>query len=334
MEKEYNQSLARSRDRNPPSHALPDRPDRVPDAAEVLAARLKAGPPVLLDGAMGTELEGRGMASDLPLWSCRALCDNPGIVEEIHRDYTRAGCEILTANTFRTQRRTLARAGIGPRARDLTALAVGLARNAIAQSDRRIWLAGSAPPLEDCYRPQKVPDDAALEREHQEHAENLERAGVDLIAVETQNTIREAVAAAAAARAAGLPFFVSFVCGPGARLLSEEELDQAVEAVMEYGPLCVGVNCVAPSQVASCLPVLEAATRDRNPDVVFGVYANLGSPEAAGYSEACSPEEFAALALESLSHGARLLGGCCGTTPDHMRALGQTLRQAAKASGT
>ncbi|MCC6642745.1 MAG: homocysteine S-methyltransferase family protein, partial [Deltaproteobacteria bacterium] len=85
---------------------------------------------MILDGALGTELERRGVPSALPLWSAHALLERPDLVRAIHAEYVAAGAEILTANTFRTQERTLARAGFGARAAELTALAVRLAREA------------------------------------------------------------------------------------------------------------------------------------------------------------------------------------------------------------
>src|SRR5215510_8802405 len=127
--------------------------------AEGLRARLRAGAPLLLDGALGTELERRGSSAALPLWSTHALLRDPALVQAVHADYVAAGAEVLTANTFRTQRRVLARAGIGKRARELTLLAVDLARRASegARSGRgagrRAFVVGSAPTLEDCYRP-------------------------------------------------------------------------------------------------------------------------------------------------------------------------------------
>ena len=142
---------------------------------------------------MGTELERRGAPCELPLWSARALMDDPARVSQIHSDYAAAGAELLTANTFRTQRRTLARAGLGNRAAELSREAVRLARKAAndAGPGRTIWIAGSAAPLEDCYRPDLVPGADELEREHAEHAENLAAAGVDAILVETMNSTRD-----------------------------------------------------------------------------------------------------------------------------------------------
>jgi S-methylmethionine-dependent homocysteine/selenocysteine methylase len=310
-------------------------------AASNLAERMHHGAVLLLDGATGTELERRGVPAGLPLWSTHALLDAPAVVRRIARDYAEAGADILTANTFRTQRRTLERAGLADRARDLTVQAVELARQGAAEarpdeSGRLCLVAGSAPPLEDCYHPERVPDDAALAAEHREHAENLAAAGVDLILVETMGCIREACAALDAARAVERPVFASFICapdvggpdisgpdfrGPEAALLSGESLRAAIDAVSTFEPSAILVNCVPPSRLLGCLPVLaEAGT-------AFGVYPNLGSPTpGGGRSEDRSPSSFATLGETWLAAGARVVGGCCGTTPDHIRALADRLR--------
>jgi S-methylmethionine-dependent homocysteine/selenocysteine methylase len=290
-----------------------------------LATRLAGARALVLDGATGTELERRDAPTSLPLWSAHALVHAPDLVAAIHADYAAAGADILTANTFRTQRRTLARGGWGNRAGELTSLAVELARRAAdrAAGRRRVHVVGSAPTLEDCYRPDLVPDDAALRREHGEHAEHLAEAGVDAILVETMNSTREAVAALGAARATGLPALVSFVCWDGAHLLSGEPLRDGLAAALPEMPAAVLVNCLPPSNVAACLPVLRDST------LPFGVYPNLGAPvNEAGpkRSEECEPAAFAELAARWRAAGARILGGCCGTTPAHIHALAQRLR--------
>jgi S-methylmethionine-dependent homocysteine/selenocysteine methylase len=290
-----------------------------------LRVRLLEARPLLLDGATGTELERRGSPTGLPLWSAHALLEDPGLVQRIHADYAAAGADVLTANTFRTQRRTLARGGVGERAAELTSTAVALARRAAAEAgDRRpVFVVGSAPTLEDCYRPDLVPDDAALAREHAEHAAHLAAAGVDAILVETMNTVREAVAAARAARGVGLPALVSFVCWDGPALLSGESLRRAVAAVRPEEPIALLVNCLPPSNVAACLPELSAS------GLPFGCYANLGAPDdETGFarSEECSPEQFADGASGWLDAGARIVGGCCGTTPAHIREIATRLR--------
>jgi len=273
-----------------------------------LRERLATGSPLVLDGATGTELERLGIPSELPLWSARGVIEAPQTVLAIHRAYLAAGAQALTANTFRTQRRTLDHAGQGHRAGELTTRAVALARQAAAESG--IFVLGSAPPLEDCFHPELVPDDASLAREHGEHARNLMEAGADAILVETINTIREGVAAVRAARECGAPVLASFVSRRHARLLSGEPLDEAIDAVAPFGPLAVGVNCLPPGAVATCLEVLQRA------DLPFLVYANLIGP-----GEQRSPEEYARCASGWIDAGARIVGGCCGTRPEHIRAL-------------
>lgn len=288
--------------------------------ARIRAAQEGRAPAALLDGALGTELEARGFPTPLPLWSARALLERPSLVASIHADYARAGAELLTADTFRTQRRTLLRGGVGERAAELTRLAVSLCLEAAAAAPRPAWALGSAAPLEDCYRPDLVPEGDALAREHGEHAELLAAAGADGILVETMNCVREAAAAARAAAATGLPVLVSFVCGAGARLLSGERLEAALSAVAEVAPLAVAVNCLPPAEAEACLPILAAS------GLPFGVYPNLGAPDPErGFapSHDCSPAELAARARGWLAAGASFVGGCCGTRPAHVRALAE-----------
>jgi S-methylmethionine-dependent homocysteine/selenocysteine methylase len=286
------------------------------DSRPDLAARLCAGPPLLLDGATGTELERRGVRADLPLWSSWGLLEAPGVVRQIHAEYLAAGADALTAATFRTHARSLAGAGCESRAAELSALAVRLAREAAEHAGRPALVLGSAAPLEDCYHPERVPEARALAREHALHARNLVRAGADAILAETMNTAREAVAAAEAARAAGAEVLVSFVCDGAARLLSGEPLAEALDAVRRFAPAAVGVNCLAPEAVDACLPVL------RQGGAPFLVYANLGAGAARG-----APESFAEAALRWAAAGAAGVGGCCGTTPAHLAALTHRLRR-------
>jgi S-methylmethionine-dependent homocysteine/selenocysteine methylase len=280
---------------------------------------------LLLDGATGTELERRDVQTTLPLWSAWALSERPDVVEQIHADYVDAGVDAITANTFRTQRRTLALGGWENRVDELTQRAVTLARSAASRAEpgRRVFVLGSAPTLEDCYRPDLVPRDEALVREHRAHAEALATAGVDGLIVETMNTIREAVTATRAARATGLPVLVSFVCWEGAKLLSGEPLGDALVAVEREGPVALLVNCLPATHVPACLEVLASHEHP------FGAYANLGTPEpVTGFSrrEDCTPEQFAAQLSVWTDAGARIVGGCCGTTPHHLRAAVRKLR--------
>lgn len=269
---------------------------------------------------MGTELQRRGADTRLPLWSARALVDAPDLVREIHREAIGAGAEVLTANTFRTHRRTLAKRGLGERSRELTALAVRLARDAADAAGRDVFVAGSQSPLEDCYRPDLVPDDSALEREHREQAESLAAAGVDLLLLETHNTVRELLAAARGAKATGLPFAASMVSDGNGQLLSGETIEDAVRALEPLDPDVLSINCVPAGKLEADLGRLAAAA----PGVPLAAYGNLGLPaddRGWAFTEELSPEKYAELARGWLAHGARLVGGCCGTRSAHTAAL-------------
>ncbi len=277
---------------------------------------------------MGTELERRGVDTSLPLWSARALLESPEIVLEIHRDEAAAGADILTANTFRTHRRTLEKGRLGDRAADLTGLAVRLAREAAGEAGREVFVAGSLSPLEDCYCPDLVPEDAALAREHTEQARALADGGADLLILETHNTVRELAAAAWAAYETGLPFIASMVTDGEGCLLSGEAIAEAVRAVRSFAPAAISINCVPARRLGAELARLAAAA----PDALLAAYGNLGLPggRVGSFTDDLSPEQYAGLAREWIASGVRLAGGCCGTTPAHTAALRRVLDERPK----
>jgi len=279
--------------------------------AETFLERLNAGPPLILDSAMGTELERRGLELDLPLWSARALVEAPDLVSAIHRENVAAGADILTANTFRTTRVALDESGNADRAAELTRLAVRLARQAAEEATRPVLVAGSVAPLFDCYRPDLVPEDASgLVAEHARLVGDLGLEGVDLLLLETFGTRREALAAAQAARKSSIPFVVSFVTDGGGRLLSGESLEEAAEALRPAGAVAVCLNCVSSRKIGADLARLEAVSAG----LPIGAYANI-------LSEEDSPALYAREAGEWLARGARIVGGCCGTGPAHIEAI-------------
>ena len=285
-----------------------------------LRERLSGPSPLLLDAAMGTELERRGARSSLPLWSAWALIEAPNLILEIHRSEAEAGADILTSNTFRTHRRTLQKGRKARRSEELTREAVALARRAAVESPRPILVAGSLSPLEDCYRPDLVPDDEALAREHGEQAAILAFAGADLILVETQNTVRELVAAVRAAKQTGLAVVASVVTDGEGRLLSGESIEEAARALESLRPDVLSINCVPARRVLADLRELASAV----PGAPLAAYGNLGppsGPEQTLFSERIEPEEYALLAREWLAIGARIVGGCCGTTAAHTAAM-------------
>jgi S-methylmethionine-dependent homocysteine/selenocysteine methylase len=284
---------------------------------------------LLLDGATGTELAHRGVPTPLPLWSAAALLTHAAVVAEIHRDYVAAGADILVANTFRTNPRALRRAGLltdGPR---LNRLAIELARQAaatagVARPAPRV--AASVAPVEDCYSPQLVPDEAALLAEHGQMVQWLAETSPDLLWIETMSTVREARAAARCAAEAGFEFVVSFVVRENGDLLSGEPLEVAVEAVEPFGPAAIGLNCIPPAGLTAALPRLACATTRP-----LAAYAHIGNPDPItgwSFSQDVPPSEYARHAQRWIELGARIVGGCCGTTPAHIGAVADAVRLA------
>jgi S-methylmethionine-dependent homocysteine/selenocysteine methylase len=278
----------------------------------------------LLDGGVATELQRGGLVVRPPWWTTKTLITeaNRTRLRDVHRRYLEAGAEVVTAATFRCNLRALRRMGLDAAGLAwMVHAAVGVAQSARREADRPDALvAASVAPVEDAYRPDLVPPDDELRAEHRWLATELSRAGVDFVLIETVNTVREARIALAAARDAGLRAWVSFVCGDDAQLLSGESLGEAARAVEAGGAEAVLVNCTSLDRTERCLEVLRATCSG-----AIGAYPNL-ERRPAGHDEppptAVTPAEFAeTLARWHDEHGARVLGGCCGSTPDHIAAL-------------
>lgn len=277
---------------------------------------------LILDGATGTELNRRNVDTGLPLWSAGALLNerDSGILREIHRDYLDAGADIITTNTFRTHRRALALSGNAGRALELTRRAVEVAREAIdsAAGSSPKFIAGSISTLEDCYEPGSVPPDEQLRSEHGERVDHLFQSGVDFFLVETINSIREAYVIATLAARTELPVVVSFVCDRDGRLLSGETLTAAADVLLPLGICAIGANCSPTPDLAKPLAELGSACGRDFPLLAYG---NIGySDEKVGWinTDSESPEIYRQHAIH---WNAKIIGGCCGTTPEHIRRL-------------
>ena len=297
-----------------------------PGGMRELLARTR---PVLLDGAVGTELARRGIPTTLPLWSAQALTSDEGlrVLTAIETDYAAAGAEILVTNTFRTTLRALGRAGRGGLWRTVNERAVACARAGARSVPHPCLVAGGIAPLEDCYRPDLVPGADECRREHARQVELLVELGVDLLFLETMNAKREALAALHAAVSAGLDVLVSLCPRPPAALLSGEPLADALpELVAAGGARLRGIllNCASPEQLDEIYPRFAALA----PEVPHGVYAHLGAPDPdSGWTlpEAHEPDRYARWMARRIDEGAAFVGGCCGTTPAHIAALARLL---------
>ena len=122
---------------------------------------------IILDGGMGTELQRRGYKTKLPFWSSSANLDSYGLVKSIHEDYVEVGVDIITTNTFRTQKYIFEKTGKSMElAKKATELAVKVAIQVKNEVDREVFVGGSLSPLEDCYSPDDVPDNSILRDDH------------------------------------------------------------------------------------------------------------------------------------------------------------------------
>lgn len=283
---------------------------------------------LILDGATGTELNRRNVDTGLPLWSANALLNDrdSDILRGIHLDYLEAGADIITTNTFRTHRRALAPSGNAGRALEWTRRAVDIAREAIraAACPSPRFIAGSISTLEDCYEPESVPADEQLRSEHGERVDHLFQSGVDLFLVETINTIREASVIATLAAQTGLPVVVSFVCNRDGGILSGETLTEAADVLLPLGIRAIGVNCGPTPDLGKPLAELGSACGKDFPLIAYG---NIGyADENVGWinTDSESPDIY----RQHVMHwNARIIGGCCGTTPEHIRRLSEEVNR-------
>jgi len=294
-----------------------------------LAELLNKKQTIILDGAMGTELQARGCSVDLPLWSAKPLMEKPDVVRHIHIDNLDCGADIITANTFRTQRRTFEKADLQPNgksfadtAKEFTQNAVDLAREAImiaSDENNEALVAGCIAPLEDCYSPGLVPDMDVLCTEHFEHIQNLVNAGVDMLIAETMISLKEISAVVNQIHKFEIDYAVSYVPRNDKYLLSGELISDMISVVEKYSPQAIMINCVHPSEVEPALKYLGSLTQ-----IPLGVYANTGNPsekETGELNPTVNPDEYLVYAKKWKALGARIIGGCCGTNPLYIMKL-------------
>jgi homocysteine S-methyltransferase len=274
----------------------------------------------ILDGAMGTELERRGYTTSLPLWSALANLDAAQIIAQIHDDYISAGADIITTNTFRTTTHTLGKRKIADHARYLTKSAVSIAQASASRAERDIIIAGSLAPLEDCYSPELVPSEEIIHAVYTDQITILIESGVDVILCETMINHAEILIAARICKERHFPFLLSFTSQDDA-LLDGTDLKEMIVEANKYQPMALLLNCRSTDEITAGLQVLANSF-----DGLTGAYGNgPGHPDlevgwriaegaVAGYVNA---------AKQWYELGARIIGGCCGTTPQHIEGLAE-----------
>lgn len=292
-----------------------------------LRQRLDGGEIVVLDGAMGTELERRGVPMDDAAWSAAALITHPDTVREVHEDFVRAGADVITTNTFATARHVLEPAGMGKRLRELNVRAVALAREARNVANEPVSIAGSISTFTARYDYSYEPLAEKARANYREQAEVLAESGVDVLALEMMRDIEQTTYAVEAAASTGLPLWLGFSCkttDDGTVVLwdGENTLVEALERIPLSG---VSVLTIMHTLTEDTPPALREVTRHWSGPV--GAYPHSGEFIMPNWQfiDMISAEDFATEAEGWLDLGARIVGGCCGIGPEHVRLLKERL---------
>jgi 5-methyltetrahydrofolate--homocysteine methyltransferase len=286
------------------------------------------------DGAMGTQLLARGLASGAcgMLWNV----ERPDDVGAIHQAYRNAGCDLITTNSFGGSRFALQLHGLADRVAELNRAAARVARAAAGDSG---WVLGDVGPFGDFLEP--VGDITAdeLREAFQAQIAALIEGGADAILVETMSDPAEAVVGVEAAKAcaADVPVIVTYAfqkTAPGEfRTMMGTTIAEAVRRATDAGAEIVGANCGTALSLDDYVELAGQLVAAAGKAVVI-VQPNAGSPHAENGKTLykATPEEMAATATRLLATGVRIIGGCCGTTPAHLAAMSRTVRSAAPAS--
>jgi homocysteine S-methyltransferase len=283
----------------------------------------------ILDGAMGSELIRWGMELPEHIWSAAANLTNPELVLKIHREYVDAGADYITANTFRTTPRAFGKldslvAGFVEvnkkdavlNSRNSLFTAVELAKEAARNS---VKVLGSIASLEDCYSPELFPGKNTAITEFRQLGGWLSDAGVDILLLETMNSIAEAEAGLIALQSFELPIWVSFVMKDDEHLLSGDLLLDALTLLQDHSVDTVLLNCNPLQRTEKAMILLTENWTGK-----WGIYPNLGIGEPSPNGRITkyeSMEKFTALMEKAIDLGASVVGACCGSTPEQIGEL-------------
>ena len=285
--------------------------------AHPFLVRLTDGP-LLADGAMGTMLYARGVPFD-QCFDATNLTD-PDLVRGIHQAYLAAGAELLETNTFGANRLKLAPHGLADRAIEINAAGARLACEAAAAAGRRVWVAGSIGPLGRPMAPLGTTRGDEAAEVFGAQARALADAGVDLLILETFVDLNELAAAVRAAQqVADLPIMAQMTFTPDGRTLLGYAPDEIVARLETMEVAVIGANCsVGPYGIVEVLERMAAVSH-----TPLSAMPNAGLPAYVGgrYAYVTAPAYMAEHARTLAEMGVAVIGGCCGTTPDHIAAM-------------
>ena len=301
-------------------------------AAGTAIDRLFAGGRVLADGAMGTMLYDRGIFINRCFDELNL--SQPEVVAGVHEEYLQAGAQIIESNTFGANAFRLERYGLGDRVREINLEGVRIARQCVAQIAEKqaseAFVAGAVGPLGVPLQPQ---GEVTLQQARAAFAEQIAAlaeggpgVGADLLIVETMTSLAEAGEAIRAARevAHGLRIVVMMTVDEDGNCLDGIPPEIAAERLTKWGADVIGCNCSdGPATVLSAIERMRLATR-----LPLAAMPNAGLPRAVDGRNIymATPEYMASFARKFIHAGASLIGGCCGTTPSHIRAMRSAMR--------
>ena len=303
-----------------------------------LAERLHNKEILLLDGGVSTEIRRRGVALDKNVWSGLTTKTNPDEVRQVHADYIQAGAQIITANTYSTARHVLESINLGHESKLLNFKSVQLAQQARDDvAEEEVFIAGSMSSMPPLTSHREVAIDGQVESSYQELAEVLADAGVDLIIAEMMRDIENAGMVIKAAVSTGLPVLIGFSAmmaenGVDVRSLrwkntddttSAHDFGEMVETLKPLGGLAAGIMHTRVEDIGPALEVLKQHWS--GPLLAYAETGKLILPDWR-YEQVSSPEDYAA-EIEGWiqNYGVQIVGGCCGTGPEHIRVLRQLL---------
>jgi methionine synthase / methylenetetrahydrofolate reductase(NADPH) len=287
---------------------------------------LQDGKTLLSDGAMGTILHSRG--GDFEQCFDELNLTNPGIVAEIHRSYIDAGSQMIQTNTFGANRYKLLKHGLEDKVLEVNQAGVELAKKVIQALFKNILIAGDVGPLGVRIAPfGRVKPEQAREV-FREQIQALISSGVDLIIIETFSDlyeIREAIIAAKSIDQ-NIPVIASMTYTRDDLTLLGDSPARVAVKLKDAGADVIGVNCSGgPAQILRVLKQMQQAV----PDGLFSVMPNAGWPEqvAGRIMYPAAPEYFGDYAVTYRQAGASIIGGCCGTTPEHIAFMSSALEK-------
>ena len=275
---------------------------------------------LVCDGAMGTVLYSKGMSLNRCFDEMNLT--SPQLVKEVHLGYVKAGADVIETNTFGASRLRLQKFGLGDKVREINLAGARLARE-VAGDD--LHVAGSVGPLGLRLEPLGHTSLADARQAFREQIEALAEGGVDLIIVETMVDLREAQQALLAARdVSGLPVAVQMTIQDDGSTPTGTSPEDFTRQLDSWGADLIGLNCsVGPAAVLEALERMTVVTKKK-----LSAQPNAGMPRTIEGRNIylCSPEYMASYARRFIEVGARLVGGCCGTAPDHIRAIKTAVR--------